>query len=114
MHDDSKITEYGKEFEEDYKSDASTKRADQIVKNIDLVNIWADMETRKDGGEVPDLEFVDHMDQEISSIDDTPHVKTITEENEPESNSYSATNSSIAKLNKVLWGQVSPDKMVIR
>lgn len=84
--------------DEDLKSDDSTKRANQIVRNIDMSEIPYEIDESNSSQQfIYERNFVDDQNMEISSIEIEPHVETITEENEPESNFSALINGSIAQ-----------------
>jgi hypothetical protein len=84
--------------EEDLKSDDSTKRANQIVRNIDINNILSEVDESDTSQQIiNEGNFVDDQNMEISSIEIVPHVETITEENESESNLSALFNRSIVQ-----------------
>lgn len=81
--------------------------------------MWAETEDIKlSGKEVPAVE-ADQSDIQLSTIDKNPHVETITEENEPDSNISALLNDSrlhtpSPQNDKVENGSLSPDQMDIR
>ena len=93
-NNESKTTELDQP--DDYielKSDESTKKANQMAKNLDLNKILEQMgNTQKTEEEIPN--FVNDLDEEISSIE-MQQIETIQEDNERESQLNTFLNDSI-------------------
>ena len=93
-NNESKTTELDQP--DDYielKSDESTKKANQMAKNLDLNKILEQMgNTQKTEEEIP--YFVNDLDEEISSIE-MQQIETIQEDNERESQLNTFLNDSI-------------------
>lgn len=105
----SKITDYAHHGEYDAKSDDSTKKADQIIRNIDINKLWADIDPST-LSEKEQPEFGIHDDEELSEIEPKQRVETISEEIEPDSNiSTVVENSAIKEPEKV--DDYGPDQM---
>ena len=111
-HNSSNLTDFDQpESNEEIKSDESTKRADQIVRNINLNKLWGEDDgLQHSSRDINDVEFEKEEEDELSSIDPKQQVDTITEENEPDSNISTLINDS-ALNSPVKKSECQPDQM---
>jgi hypothetical protein len=96
-NNDSRVTEMNLYAQDnDLESDESTKKANQIVENIDRNKILSEIdESNKSHQIYPEQNFFNDPDIEISSIEAEARVETITEENEADSNFTTILNGSL-------------------
>jgi ERCC4-related helicase len=82
----------------DLESDESTKKANQIFKNIDMNKILSEIDESNRSHQIhPEQNFFNDLDIEISSIEAEARVQIITEENEADSNFTTILNGSLDK-----------------